>query len=50
MRLPTHEPGERDAPFTAASAAFRLPIPRVLMDGDRPLSVRTDRPPSRAGA
>ena len=42
--------GERDASFTASLRRFRLPIPaRVLMDGNRPVSVRTDRPALAGG-
>ena len=42
--------GERDASFTATLRRFRLPIPaRVLLDGSRPISVRTDRPALAGG-
>jgi len=42
--------GERDVPVAATLRRFRLPIPaRVLMEGSRPLSVRTDRPALAGG-
>ena len=42
--------GERDLPVAATLRRFRLPIPaRVLMEGSRPISVRTDRPALAGG-
>jgi len=42
--------GEGDASFAATLRRFRLPIPaRVLIDGNRPISVRTDRPALAGG-
>jgi len=46
------EPRQRrvEGPLVPSLRRFRLPIPaRVLMDGNRPISVRTDRPALAGG-